>query len=179
MKTYKIYEETMNKKAVDNPSVRRGDPAAWNCLTDEQRDVICEWYYKGRIEREKQEIQQETFNTYAALFALTPFAFAYALTRFPLGWRMLLESTCALIIYWIVFYIFEFGYKSFLKSEYVPGFGEKPSKINLWFKNIVALLISFLATYTFLSQATKVDSTTKNNNINLRISLTSYRIPSI
>lgn len=156
MKRYEIYEEAMNKKSVEDPEVRHEDPAAWKCLTDEQRDIICEWYYKRQIERKKRQNEQETLNTYAALFALTPFAFTYALTRFPLGWRMLLESACALIIYWFVFYIFESSYKKFLEPEYVRSFGKEPDKTNRWFKIIAAVLVSFWATYSFLSYSNMI-----------------------
>ena len=42
-------------------SNRSGDPEAWRCLDDKQRDIIAEWYSNRLAEHEKKEDTQVEF----------------------------------------------------------------------------------------------------------------------
>lgn len=61
------YEEWLrgledSKMAVNNPDVRRNDPEEWACLSDEQRDIIQQWYMdelKRQLKNEKRAKEQE------------------------------------------------------------------------------------------------------------------------
>lgn len=64
--------DSARKKAVDNPKVRLGDPKCWDCLTDEQRDTINEWYINQLIDREKKENASENRWTYIAWLSMLP-----------------------------------------------------------------------------------------------------------
>ena len=67
-----ILSDSARKKAVDNPKVRLGDPKCWDCLTDEQRDIINEWYINQLIDREKKENASENRWTYIAWLSMLP-----------------------------------------------------------------------------------------------------------
>ena len=54
MDEYQVLEEAKKEKATKNPKVRYKDPDCWKCLSDEQRDVINEWYFGRLIEERKK-----------------------------------------------------------------------------------------------------------------------------
>ena len=66
-----ILSDSARKKAVDNPKVRLGDPKCWDCLTDEQRDIINEWYINQLIDREKENASENRW-TYIAWLSMLP-----------------------------------------------------------------------------------------------------------
>lgn len=72
MDIIEILSDSARKKAVDNPKVRLGDPKCWDCLTDEQRDTINEWYINQLIDREKEEKASENRATYIAWLSMLP-----------------------------------------------------------------------------------------------------------
>lgn len=126
-----------NKRATDDPSIRRYDPSCWECLSDEQRDVIHEWYNK--LNAEKQEAEKKKINRvlYSSYFALIPFAVAHAFkwSDGELTWNFLFTAICAWIIYALIFGIFSQAFQS-ANSE---GF---PSKPRLIFHILVAVFVT-------------------------------------
>ena len=76
MDIIEILSDSARKKAVDNPKARLGDPKCWDCLTDEQRDTINEWYINllidREINREKEEKARGNRETYIAWLSMLP-----------------------------------------------------------------------------------------------------------
>ena len=112
------------------------DPYAWDCLTDEQRDIINEWYssaYSREEERAKKEI---TNHRNASFFGIIPFAvhYAYKWAGGALNLEFLWQLICALIVYSIIFFLF---YEGYLAANCEP-----PSKLGLVWHMIIAILIS-------------------------------------
>lgn len=64
--------DSARKKAVDNPKVRLGDPKCWDCLTDEQRDIINEWHINQLIEDIKKDNSKENRDASIGLLSMVP-----------------------------------------------------------------------------------------------------------
>lgn len=129
------------EKAVNNPKVRWGDPACWKCLTDEQRDVIYEWY-TDRIREENEQAEKE-YNLLesAGFFALIPFAVAYGFHSSESALGMILNALCAWLVYSVIFLLFSHGFVSWNKGK------EKISPFLL----VVQILVAAFATYCVLN----------------------------
>ena len=120
MKTseYNILEEAKKEKSVENPKIRWKDPACWKCLSNEQRDIICEWYYDFLIKDEKEQRRKNNLTYNAGYFALMPLAFSYALPRYEdLSISFIVESVSAWIIFSIVYYLFSSGFENLFKNS--------------------------------------------------------------
>jgi hypothetical protein len=91
MKLYHILEDAKERKAVDDPSCRSFDPECWKCLSDEQRDIINEWYYDRLIEdkmRADEDQEKKENNTLWVQFILVWWVF----TLFFDTWEYLFEG---------------------------------------------------------------------------------------
>lgn len=62
------------KKSVDDPNVRNEDPECWKCLSNEQRDIINEWYCDDCERNEKWAKKEQDQATSANQFAMIPLA---------------------------------------------------------------------------------------------------------
>lgn len=62
------------EKAVDNPKVRWKDPACWSCLSDEQRDIINEWYMDRLVEDKEFKKSKEKHECNIRLLGIIPSA---------------------------------------------------------------------------------------------------------
>lgn len=140
----RIYKDAMLKKSTKGAS-RTGDPRAWSCLSDEQRDIICEWYYGRCLEHYREDkarsehIERKRNN--AMYFAISPFAFAYSLQRNPVGLWMLIEAAAAFIIYGLVVCVFNEAYGVMDEGTTTAG------RI---FAAIRSAALSFIVTYIVL-----------------------------
>ena len=67
-----ILSDSARKKAVDNPKARLGDPKCWDCLTDEQRDTINEWYINQLIEDIKKDNSKENRDASIGWLSMVP-----------------------------------------------------------------------------------------------------------
>lgn len=117
---------------------RWADPKAWECLDDEQREIIHIWYNKICDEKEKKQKKKERARGFASYYALTPFVFAYALQRVSSLWEFLLNLVSAFIVYGLVFYVFNEAYIKLVSRE--------EDKVSRIIKEIVAIVVSFLLT---------------------------------
>ena len=139
-------------KAVNNPRVRLGDPACWKCLSDEQRDIINEWYmrqiFNRMSEQKKKEEEEERLNSEAAVFAISPFAF-YAALKYGMDSIFKFFSTffSVYLFYFFIASLFFYGYQHFMRLKDFSG------KLDLWIFRITALIISFFITFTVLNRA--------------------------
>lgn len=70
---YDTLEAAKERKAVDDPKCRVFDPDCWKCLSDEQRDIINEWYF-DRLIKDKKEAEKEN-NSKETLTSLIQFIF--------------------------------------------------------------------------------------------------------
>lgn len=125
-----FYEKRKAAKAVDDPNIRKGDPACWSCLTDEQRDTICEWYCDTQLyDLEKQE-KKDTTVSVSSYLALIPIAVgtAYHFTESFFG-----SFISAWVIDSIVFTLFNESYKHFVENKF-----DKPSD---WLDRIFQVVI--------------------------------------
>lgn len=115
-------------------------------LSPEQYEELLKEYSQERFARrwEGEGFEEETIEGISVIFALTPFAFAYGLMHFPIGWRMFFESLAALVVYTVIFCIFQSAIPYFLSK--------RDDKCESVLKIIVAIAVSFFVTYTVLSQ---------------------------
>ena len=139
--TERIFMDAMQEKAVEG-APRYKDPSAWSCLSDQQRDTICEWYYKRCIEEHQKNKRRESKRQNAMFFAVSPFAFAYGLQHYPFGFRMLLNAAAAFIFYAFVAYLF---------SEAYDFMDEGTTTVGRIFAAIRSAAISFFVTFCALS----------------------------
>lgn len=141
----KIYNDLLKQKAVEDPNVRRGDPACWKCLSDEQRDVINEWYFQLLLEKEQEQQAEATRNTWAAIIGLSPLAFFYAIshcTKYDKPfWELLLSCVAALVVYGFIYTLFSYFYLETRKILHPV------TRIGSFFFHTLALLISFFVTF--------------------------------
>lgn len=119
----KHYENRQRKKAIDDPSVRQGDPAPWKCLSDEQRDTINEWYMEHLIDcarrDEAGETEQSSSNIWAAVIGLIPLAFFHAAQHsmnLPIV-NFFLHFVVTLAAFLITFVFFSDVYRSVRRSK--------------------------------------------------------------
>lgn len=117
---------------------RWADPKAWECLDDEQREIIHNWYKWICDEKEKKQKRMERTKVFASYYALTPFIFAYALQRISSLWEFLVNLVSAFVVYSLIFYIFNYAYVKFVSRE--------EDKVSRIIKEIVAVVVSFLLT---------------------------------
>lgn len=86
---------------------RAWDPAAWECLTDEQRDVIQDWWDSVNSRDKQEQEDKESYALTASWLALIPFAIAHAYKfwdNYPL-WRFLLEAVAYMIVCGIIYLV--------------------------------------------------------------------------
>lgn len=117
---------------------RWADPKAWDCLDDEQREIIRDWYKWICDEKEVKQKKKERAKEFASYYALTPFVFAYALQRISSFWEFLVNLISALIVYSLIFYIFNYAYIELVSRE--------EDKVSRILREIVAVVVSFLLT---------------------------------
>ena len=81
------------------------DPEAWNCLSDEQRDIICEWWQKVNSMEREEQTNKEGYDLTASVLALIPFAVAYGFKDWNTQtvWWFLGRSIAALIVYGLIY----------------------------------------------------------------------------
>lgn len=94
-----------------NPKVRNGDPEAWNCLTDEQRDVIDMWYQNVCREdyekQKKEEANRDNIYGWKVICGLVPFATWYCEKRhLSMFWEYASSFAVILIFQIFVFVLF-------------------------------------------------------------------------
>ena len=143
----KFLRESLTKKCSDNPKIRNGDPDCWNCLSDEQRDIIHEWYINTQLRELEKSERKDKLQESAGFFALTPIAFAYALLKHPqLGWHFLCEAFSLWLIFAFSYYVAFESYSFFFARDDI-------SKIGKIILNIIAVFISFFVIFTVLSLA--------------------------
>ena len=84
------------------------DPAAWECLSDEQRDIINEWYESICDDNRAEKNSIRSWSWSSSYIALIPFAaiFGYELNERELDWYFLLSVAVAWFVYAFVFTIF-------------------------------------------------------------------------
>lgn len=119
----KQYENHQKKKAIDDPRVRQGDPAAWKCLSDEQRDTINEWYMECLIEYarrdEEGESEQSSSNFWAAIIGLIPLSLFHTAQHSlnqPIT-EFLLRFIVTLTAFSVTFILFSDVYRSARRSK--------------------------------------------------------------
>lgn len=102
------------------PGYRRGDPAAWSSLSDDQRDIINEWYTEIWQEDSRERSKKERQTWAASYFALIPFAVfsAYLGCGGEITMQAVLGAICAWFVYALVFTI---------AREIFPSSGKKTS----------------------------------------------------
>lgn len=90
-----------------NPD-RWKDPYAWDCLTDEQREVINQWYEYIVEDRRKSEKNREDVVFYASMMALIPFAVLWTYTHsLDAGW---IDIILGFLIAWCIICFVFFGF---------------------------------------------------------------------
>lgn len=142
---YKILEDTKKEKSVEDSKIRWKDPECWKCLTNEQRDIINEWYLECEIESQKSTDRKLEVASNAGFFALAPISFALALLgQKTLNLRFLFSSFSTFIILALVYYISTRSYTYF--------FVQKSSGITSVLKHFIAIFLSFFVIYIVLSQ---------------------------
>ena len=110
----RFYEERKKEKSVENPKIRSGDPACWDCLSNEQRDVICEWYYDMKLEEIEKEEKLENRFSFTSILALVPFAVSYAYHA-PGNWVS--NFVGSWFIHSFVFWLFNSGYQNAIEMN--------------------------------------------------------------
>lgn len=133
----------MREKATKDPTIRWKDPKAWRCLSDEQRDIIDEWYADVSSLAEEEKGSAINLRDSAAVFAITPFACAYGLMNNPFGWRMLVDIVCAFLVYALIFCAFRGIYCMIAEQRGTDKMGV--------IVHVIAIFCSFLITALVLS----------------------------
>ena len=115
--TRSLLKDMKARRAVENPKVRNSDPECWKCLSDEQRDMINEWYVDRLLEKDTLAEKDLNNHSNAGYFALTPFAFAWALLETSkLSAWLLVYSAGAWVILSLIYYIVSSAYISFFHT---------------------------------------------------------------
>lgn len=148
----KSLEDSKKKKAVDDPRVRHGDPKCWECLSDEQRDVINTWYMDRLIDREHEKDEEDGATIWAGIIGVSPFAFFQAISHCikydkPF-WALLLGCVAALVIYGFIYTLATYFYREARKMS------GPETRLGSFFFHAFALLISFFLTFCFFSRVT-------------------------
>lgn len=90
-----------------NPD-RWKDPYAWDCLTDEQREVINKWYECINEDNKSREKKRADVVFYASMMALIPFAVLWTYTHSQdAGWIYIILGF--LIAWFVICFVF-FGF---------------------------------------------------------------------
>lgn len=141
----------LRTESVHDPSVRKGDPYAWRCLSNEDRDVIYEWFqdYKERDTNDSKH-QKEMFDK-STLFAFVPFAviYGYQAANYESWSLQFLWNTIAAYVCFLAFFSLcrEIG-------EYViERFSPIRKKSDVWFRVFevcVAVVVTIFATIFIL-----------------------------
>lgn len=142
--SYKIFENPKQKEAVEDPSVRWKDPDCWLYLSDEQRDVINQWYMDLLIEQE--EAKQAAQGFWPVIIGLIPFAIFHVLKPDASLLEFLFEFLAALFIYSFVFFLFASAYRWARDTK-----PRTMSKFEPFWFHLVAVGFSILVSYFFLS----------------------------
>lgn len=127
---------------------RSGDPVAWSCLDDEQREIIREWYeHIKELDRadEADRARKENVRAGAQLFGLIPFAVYCAYEGFFYeGW---LSFLLALPICYVMCTFIHMVFDSiFYQVNYKGRCEESPiSWIAIVLQCIAAVGVSYLA----------------------------------
>jgi hypothetical protein len=112
------------KKSVDDPRARIGDPDAWSCLTNEQRDQIAEWY--DRInEYHREDLKKErSVRSGACFFYAIPIAVYSVVKQADLiWWKAVLELAASWLFLAAIFHIIETGVDFAYRENHRVGFG--------------------------------------------------------
>lgn len=118
MEIERFLQECLEKKSVDNPAIRSQDPTCWSCLSDEQRDIIHEWYISRIIEKDKERKQTERKETIANCLSLIPFAVFYGVKHCgDMDWKFVVFSIIAWIFYSFIYFVANQMYKLFIHND--------------------------------------------------------------
>lgn len=142
----KFYEDLQKKKAVDDPRVRQNDPVCWQCLSDEQRDTINEWYMELLIGREHKNSEEDTASSWAGIIGVSPFAFFQAMRYSHTFLELLLNCAAALAAYAFIFILFSHAYRAVKQIRPLPM-----SKLGSFGFHLAAFGASFFITYCVFS----------------------------
>ena len=117
------------------------DPKAWECLDDDQREIINDWYMKILDGKEKENKKRSSLEDYATCFLALP------ITVFSVGgfagsgmsiYKIILELVSGLLVYGFLLWIGRFSILHFASD------GDSEKEIAL--KSLgVALVLSFAA----------------------------------
>lgn len=149
--TRSLLKDMKARRAVENPKVRNSDPECWKCLSDEQRDVINEWYVDRLLEEETLAEKDLNNHSNAGYFALTPFAFAWALLETSeLSAWLFIYSAGAWVILSFIYYIVSSAYISFSHTN--PW----QTKLGAVFFHAIFSVIIFFVVYIFFTQTNMI-----------------------
>lgn len=111
-----------NKRATEDPSIRRYDPSCWECLSDEQRDIIHEWYSQVITKKQRESENNTNRIIFSSYFALIPFAIAHAFkwSDGEFTWGFVFEAVCTWILYAFVFGVFSKAFQ-YANPETLPS----------------------------------------------------------
>lgn len=118
---------------------RSGDPFAWRCLDDEQREIIHEWYEKVcESDRKKWDWEKRVIKG-SGFFALLPFAAFIARNQMDGKlWEFLVYLGSGFLVCAFVYGLFSNAYYYFNYERR----SEPPTIIGIVFQSIVAVFIS-------------------------------------
>lgn len=142
----KFYEDLQKKKAVDDPCVRQNDPACWQCLSDEQRDTINEWYMERLIDRARKKGEEKDATIWAGVIGVSPFAFFLAMCYSQTFPELFLGCAAALAVHAFIFIIFSHAYQAAKRTQSLPM-----SKFGSFCFHLAAFGASFFVTYCVFS----------------------------
>ena len=149
--TRSLLKDMKARRAVGNPKVRNSDPECWKCLSDEQRDMINEWYIDRLLEKEDLVEKDLNKHSNAGYFALTPFAFTWALFRnSELSIWLFVYSAGAWVILSLIYYIVSSAYISFSHTN--PW----QTKLGAVFFHAIFSVIIFFVVYIFFTQTNMI-----------------------
>lgn len=87
---------------------RTGDPEAWKCLDDDQREIIHEWYQKVCEYDNKDKKIEETRELYSTLFLSIPITVFYHHGFSSSGltfWKYILELAAGFVVFGLLLFI--------------------------------------------------------------------------
>ena len=118
---------------------RNGDPSAWSCLNDEQREIIHDWYERVHESHAKEWEREKRIIRSAGYFAMLPFATFVAWEHMDGTWlEFILSFVFGFIVCGIVFFLSSdaYYYINYLRRS------DPPSVIDVVFQCVVAIFIS-------------------------------------
>jgi hypothetical protein len=112
------------KRSLNDPQVRAGDPDAWSCLSDEQRDQIAEWYNKIEAYHQEDIKTEKSIRSGACYFYAIPFA-VYSIIKHAelIWWKAILELAASWFFLVVLFWILETGIDFAYRNNHRVGFG--------------------------------------------------------